>query len=86
MVPSESYCAGFFTESYCAGVSNKPCLLTFFILFADAAKCMSMEPWNVKIDEKTVGVVFDSCPENSIPDGWLPVSTFLRLKQKQASR
>ena len=26
MVPSESYCAGFFTESYCAGVS-----LTFFI-------------------------------------------------------
>ena len=32
MVPSESYCAGFFTESYCAGVSNKHCLLTFFIL------------------------------------------------------
>ena len=31
MVPSESYCAGFFTESYCAGVSNKHCLLTFFI-------------------------------------------------------
>ena len=22
---------GFFTESYCAGVSNKHCLLTFFI-------------------------------------------------------
>ena len=31
MVPSESYCAGFFTELYCAGVSNKHCLLTFFI-------------------------------------------------------
>ena len=23
----------FFTESYCAGVSNKHCLLTFFIVF-----------------------------------------------------
>ena len=33
MVPSESYCAGFFTESYCAGVSNKHCLMTFFIFF-----------------------------------------------------
>ena len=32
MVPSESYCAGFFTESYLRGVSNKHCLLTFFIV------------------------------------------------------
>ena len=24
----------FFTDSYCAGVSNKHCLLTFFILYA----------------------------------------------------
>ena len=38
----------------------------------------------MKIDEKTVGVVFDSCPENSIPDGWLPVSTsiFSQIKTK----
>ena len=39
MVPSESYCAGVFTESYCAGGggggggggSYKHCLLIFFI-------------------------------------------------------
>ena len=24
----------FFTDSYCAGVSNKHCLLTFFILYS----------------------------------------------------
>ena len=28
----------FFTESYCAGVSNKHCLLTFFILFENGKR------------------------------------------------
>ena len=50
----------FFTDSYCAGVSNKHCLLTFFIRQEDDTREWVRDIWNKWFDK-----VFPPTPPDS---------------------